>query len=50
MICPAYRCLLVLANNYAKTNKTTCTGKQDLIITDHNDDGIDRAGFIKCMA
>ncbi len=24
--------------------------KQDLIIHDHNDDGIDRAGFIKCMA
>ncbi len=24
--------------------------KNDVIITDHNDDGIDRAGFIKCMA
>jgi 3',5'-cyclic AMP phosphodiesterase CpdA len=24
--------------------------KQDVIIHDHNDDGIDRAGFIKCMA
>lgn len=24
--------------------------KEDLIIHDHNDDGIDRAGFIKCMA
>ena len=24
--------------------------KETIIITDHNDDGIDRAGFIKCMA
>jgi len=24
--------------------------KETLILTDHNDDGIDRAGFIKCMA
>jgi len=24
--------------------------KEDLIVSDKNDDGIDRAGFIKCMA
>src|SRR6476646_5579792 len=24
--------------------------KEDLIVSDRNDDGIDRAGFLKCMA